>query len=178
MPARTINPDAEKNIEIGHTLDKDNKPIEKTGTSLVIIPLRRNQKKQISFLVPSPFEIKLEQLKDESDEDYDIRRYSAAFLHVDEDKAAEILAHSIKKINSKSVNYEEAVKYIQNLQDEKDYLKLYFDIMSWTGIDEETSNFSDSSLEQSTAGPAGENVEKPAEPDDDLASITPAKTEQ
>ncbi|KKN10683.1 hypothetical protein LCGC14_1034050 [marine sediment metagenome] len=175
MPARLIDPKAEKTIEIGCDLDTEDKPIDGTGTSVVIIPLRRNLKRRTHQILPIIDEVDLPRKKGESNEKYLLRTFAKAFALADQDDLADVIGKSILKVDNVTVN---GTEWLKNLEDNLDFENTYFEIMAWTGIDEETANFSDSSLDQSTAVLAGQSVtlNPPAKKGTVPASTTSKKT--
>ena len=145
------------------------KTIEVSGVKFVIKPLRRQDHSRIQTLwyeahtkVPSVREAYAERALHPDDEAVKEKVVVAnARLHdeIDQDALAVIMARAIVSIDDPRAH--DVVTYLAMFSND-DFWVLERAIEAWTGLDEETANFSDSSLEQPSAAPAQEDVVKNA----------------
>lgn len=158
MPQRLLNPNATKTIEIA-------------GTKYTIKPLVRQDHSRIIALW---YDVTAHMQPDQSDDSDTAFRLQVAYnkkiqAEVDQDALATIMARAIVSIDHPDFtgNLAEFISRIEN----EDFWNLYHEIDFWTGLDEETANFSVSSPEQPSEL-AGKDAEMNVAEGKDLAGDT------
>lgn len=152
---RLINPSAEK-------------VFVHNETSYTIKPLTRQQHEQIRYmwleLVAN--DVSRAEFTSAFKRNISIFKYRS---QIDIDALEKIIVNSIVKIDHPGAA--DVPKYLQLLPSD-DFWIIYNQITDWTGLDEDTENFSDSSPVQDTAVSVEGDVQKTAEQVEGLASDT------
>lgn len=153
---RLLDPEATKTFEVA-------------GTKFTIKPLRRQDHAKIQILW---FDVCGKITNNDESPAATRLTYVKVKAEIDQDKVADIIAKAVVSIDHPKAKDIDAATYLKLIEDDDEFWSIYYEIDNWTGIDEETANFSDSSPEQSSAAAVGENVEKTAATEVDLAGST------